>query len=103
MPRPDVRDLPRRARGDSSGYGRKLVLDVLVRGARGYISKTLGGRAIFSALQLVLVGKKFVLSIILDDDEQSRAGRLGNGDVPVDNPIHQLTRRERDVLIGLPP
>jgi len=59
----------------SGTYVRKLVLDALVRGAHGYIPKTLGGRSILSALQLVLSGEKFVPSIILDNNEQSRARR----------------------------
>jgi two-component system nitrate/nitrite response regulator NarL len=59
----------------SGTYDRKLVLDALVRGAHGYIPKTLGGRSILSALQLVLSGEKFVPSIILDNNEQSRARR----------------------------
>jgi two-component system, NarL family, nitrate/nitrite response regulator NarL len=85
----------------SGTYDRKLVLDALVRGAYGYIPKTLGGRAILSALQLVLSGEKFVPSIILDNDEQSPTDPHGDGDIPVDNPIHRLTRRERDVLAVL--
>ena len=85
----------------SGTYDRKLVLDALVRGAHGYIPKNLGGKAMLSALQLVLSGEKFVPSLILEDDEQPAPGRSGGGDVPLDNPIHRLTRRERDVLAVL--
>jgi DNA-binding NarL/FixJ family response regulator len=85
----------------SGTYDRKLVLDALQRGAQGYIPKTLGGRAMLSALQLVLSGEKFVPSIILDDDDQSLLAGQGDADFPADNPIHHLTRRERDVLAVL--
>ena len=84
----------------SGTFERKLVLDALMRGAYGYIPKTLAGKAMLSALQLIVAGEKFVPSIILDDDHAGQSG--GNGQsrapVPLDNPIHKLTRRQRDVL-----
>ncbi len=84
----------------SGTFERKLVLDALMRGAHGYIPKTLGGKAMLSALQLVVAGEKFVPSIILDDDRAGQSGDNGQSGapVPLDNPIHKLTRRERDVL-----
>lgn len=84
----------------SGTFERKLVLDALMRGAQGYIPKTLSGKAMLSALQLIVSGEKFVPSIILDDDGASHSAVTGQGaaPVPLDNPIHKLTRRERDVL-----
>ena len=84
----------------SGTFERKLVLDALMRGAHGYIPKTLGGKAMLSALQLVVAGEKFVPSIILDDVHAGQSGGdcPSGAPVPLDNPIHKLTRRERDVL-----
>ena len=84
----------------SGTFERKLVLDALMRRAHGYIPKTLGGKAMLSALQLIVSGEKFVPSIVLDDDGAGPASmsRATGAPVPLDNPIHKLTRRERDVL-----
>ena len=85
----------------SGTYDRDLVLDALARGARGYIPKTLGGKAMLSAFQLVLSGETFVPSIVLGGNEQFEPVRRGAGGGSSDNPIHRLTRRERDVLAVL--
>ena len=81
----------------SGTFERKLVLDALMRGAQGYIPKTLGGKAMLSALQLVVAGEKYVPSIILEDDGASPSDAI-DAQIRLDNPIRKLTRRERDVL-----
>ena len=81
----------------SGTFERKLVLDALMRGAHGYIPKTLGGKAMLSALQLVVAGEKYVPSIVLEDGGASPSAAI-DAQIPLDNPIRKLTRRERDVL-----
>lgn len=71
------------------------IKEALNRGAAGYIPKTLGGRAMLSALQLVLAGETFVPSLAISENEAN--GR------PVDPnaPLANLTPREREVLSHL--
>lgn len=84
----------------SGSVRRGDVLMALAAGAAGYIPKTLSGKAMFSALQLILAGETYVPSIVLPDSDSmpgqpdARKGASATGD----NPLSKLTPRERDAL-----
>lgn len=79
----------------SGAYARTDVAAALDCGAAGFIPKTLGGRALFGAINIVLAGEKYVPSEIYFDNSQS----LSDGaDQSVADVFTTLTPRERDVL-----
>jgi len=75
------------------------ILGALDFGARGFIPKTIGGKAMLSALRLILSGETYVPT-------QALAGageRLGDETISKEEgnqagPLKDLTDRERDVL-----
>lgn len=79
---------------------REEVLEALGRGAAGFIPKTLNGRALLGALQLVLAGEKFIPSLAVSEGDAKRAD--GPNGLPTagaaGGPLSKLTPRERDVL-----
>ena len=52
---------------------REEVLEAFGHGAAGFIPKTLNGRALLGALQLVLAGEKFIPSLAVSEDDAKRA------------------------------
>lgn len=52
---------------------REEVLEALGHGAAGFIPKTLNGRALLGALQLVLAGEKFIPSLVVSEADAKRA------------------------------
>ncbi len=76
---------------------RNEVINALDRGADGYIPKTLSGKAMLNALQLVVSGEKYVPSVIFTEAGGARAGGDGFA-FSGDSPLQRLTPRERDVL-----
>ena len=83
----------------SGSYHRSDVLNALDRGAHGYIPKTLSGKAMLNALQLVISGERYVPSIIFAESHPGQSmGRSNGGALAADSPLQRLTPRERDVL-----
>ena len=84
----------------SGSVRRGDVLTALAAGAAGYIPKTLSGKAMFSALQLILAGEVYVPSIVLPDSDSMPVQPDADKGAPatVDNPLSKLTPRERDAL-----
>lgn len=74
-----------------------MVREALKRGAAGFIPKELSGQAMLRALDLVMSGEAFIPALVLSD--QGSGGRDGvNRSFSDENPLGQLTRRERQVL-----
>ncbi|MBT5414508.1 MAG: response regulator transcription factor [Rhodospirillaceae bacterium] len=71
------------------------IKEALNRGAAGYLPKTLGGKAMLRALELVMAGETFVPSLALDE------GNGTAGDYDPTAPLSSLTPREREVLSHL--
>jgi two-component system, NarL family, nitrate/nitrite response regulator NarL len=68
---------------------RDLAQDVLLRGAVGFVPKTVGAKALIAAVKLMAAGETFAPMAMLDDAPQLPA------------PFDELTRREREVLEGI--
>lgn len=84
----------------SGSVRRGDVLAALAAGAAGYIPKTLSGKAMFNALQLILAGETYVPSIVLPDSDSMPGQPDADKGAPAagDNPLSKLTPRERDAL-----
>lgn len=83
----------------SGSVRRGDVLTALAAGAAGYIPKTLSGKAMFNALQLILAGETYVPSIVLpDSDSMPGQPDAGKDAAAGDNALSKLTPRERDAL-----
>ena len=82
----------------SGSYHRSDVLNALERGAHGYIPKTLSGKAMLNALQLVISGERYVPSIIFAESHPGQSMGRNGGTLAPDSPLQRLTPRERDVL-----
>ena len=79
----------------SGAFARRDVMDALDHGAAGFIPKSLGGDAMFHAINLVLSGEKFVPSLVYfqgEDVEEEAAADIDGG------LFETLTGREREVL-----
>ena len=81
---------------------REEVLTGLRHGGAGFIPKTIGGRAMLAALQLVLAGERYIPSMVLTEEDgavppvtNARKPGAGGG------PLGVLTPRECDVLLLL--
>lgn len=80
----------------SGEVNRDLVFSALGAGAAGFIPKAMGGKAMLSALRLVLSGERYVPDVVLapgqpSNDVESSCAAPGN-------PLAKLSRRERDVM-----
>ncbi len=83
----------------SGSVKRSDVLNALEHGASGYLPKTLSGKSLINALRLILSGEKYITSALLEDDgSQIRPGEIDLEGLAPDNPLRQLTNREREVL-----
>ncbi|KZB61038.1 LuxR family transcriptional regulator [Thalassospira lucentensis] len=83
----------------SGSVKRSDVLNALEHGASGYLPKTLSGKSLINALRLILSGEKYIPSALLEDDgSNSRPGEIDLDGLAPDNPLRQLTNREREVL-----
>lgn len=83
----------------SGSVKRTDVLSALEHGAAGYLPKTLSGKALINALRLILSGERYIPSALLDDDGATgRPGEIDLDGLAPDNPLRQLTNREREVL-----
>jgi len=73
------------------------IREALERGARGYVLKTINDSALKHALSLVMSGETYVPAELLQ--ERSLKGMVGpGGKGGVENPLANLTDRQRDVL-----
>ncbi|MBR9818183.1 MAG: response regulator transcription factor [Rhodospirillales bacterium] len=91
----------------SGSVKRSDVLNALEHGASGYLPKTLSGKSLINALRLIMSGEKYIPSALLEDDgSNTRPGEIDLDGLAPDNPLRQLTNREREVLAlltkGLP-
>lgn len=78
-----------------SGFvGREEVMHAIQHGAAGVIPKTLGSKAMLSALKLVLAGETYIPSIVAREGESAADMEQPAGE----GPIQGLTAREREVL-----
>ncbi|MCK5166588.1 MAG: response regulator transcription factor [Rhodospirillaceae bacterium] len=74
----------------------EVIADAMKMGARGFIPKTINGKAMRNAIRLILSGDTYTPPSDLTD-----AMQISN-DAPIDNgPIKDLTAREREILILL--
>lgn len=80
----------------SGAYAPSDIAQAFQHGAAGFIPKTMGSRAMYSALNLVLSGERFIPSAAFLDGE-IRTGETAEP-APADDPFPALTRREREVL-----
>lgn len=88
----------------SGSTRRDDIIGAMNLGAKGFIPKTISGKAMLSALRLILSGETYVPSVALDDGGAQGAGEaVGDGGR---SSLDTLTRREREVLshvaAGLP-
>lgn len=80
-----------------SGFvSRKDVLVAIEYGASGYIPKTISGKAMISALRLVLSGEKYLPADIFSGPDADHGG--GGGRFSSDNLLATLSKREWEVL-----
>ncbi len=83
----------------SGSVKRSNVLNALEHGASGYLPKTLSGKSLINALRLIMSGEKYIPSALLEDDgSNTRPGEIDLDGLAPDNPLRQLTNREREVL-----
>lgn len=79
----------------SGSYRTNDVVEALRCGAAGFVPKNLNSEAMLSAFRLVLAGEKFIPSDLFPS-------AIGSGKHDSDNPLQQLTKREREVLAKVP-
>jgi len=73
------------------------IREALERGARGYVLKTINDAALKHALSLVMSGETYVPAELLQ--ERALRGMVGpSGKGGAENPLANLTDRQRDVL-----
>lgn len=84
----------------SGDVGRREVLKAVQYGASGYLPKTLSGKSMISALRLVLSGETYVPADVFSNDEEMRDGPSAalSQNLPPDNPLSKLSKREWEVL-----
>jgi two-component system nitrate/nitrite response regulator NarL len=78
----------------------RLIREALQLNAAGFIPKDLGGRAMLSALELVLSGESYIPEAALTNFETSQARSRADA-FPKDSPLQSLTAREFEVLTFL--
>ena len=82
----------------SGRYDRKLVLDALALGAKGYVPKTTGGAAMVNALRLVLAGETYVPASVLAGASGGEDEGASAGGTDPDGVLAKLTERELEIL-----
>ncbi len=84
----------------SGAYSDPDIAKAFEAGAAGFIPKTLGSRAMYSAINLVLSGERYVPSLAFIKDEAASPVSPPEAPHPSDHddPFSDLTPRERDVL-----
>ncbi len=85
----------------SGSIEREDVVGALNQGARGYIPKTISGKAMLSAVRLILSGETYVPTIALpggDVPSVERGADAPPADSATGTPLDDLTAREREVL-----
>lgn len=84
-----------------SGVAKKCDVDACIKaGARGFFPKTLSGRALISAIELVVNGEKFIPADYKDPPELKHSSDIDYQDLEENlkaRGIH-LTRREKEIL-----
>ncbi len=78
----------------SGAYAQSDIAQAFQHGAAGFIPKTMSSRAMYSALNLVLSGERYIPSAAFLDGEI----RTDDATATADDPFRALTRREREVL-----
>lgn len=77
----------------------KSIKATIELGARGYLLKSFSEDSLRHALALILAGEIFVPSSILSVEyEEVQDMVSANDESQIRNPLHNLTRRQRDVL-----
>ena len=74
----------------------EVIIDAMKMGARGFIPKTISGKAMRNAIRLILSGDTYMPPGDLTD-----AMQLGNNTQIDSGPIKDLTPREREIIILL--
>ena len=83
----------------SGAFSKRDISIAFDHGAKGFIPKTLGSRAMFSAINLVLSGETYVPSIAYFDRQDADTGDGSRSDGAIGNDVFpSLTPREHDVL-----
>lgn len=83
----------------SGAYSQPDIARAFECGAAGFIPKTLGSRAMFSAINLVLSGERYVPSLaFIKDEATTQPVAIGSEESATESPFDRLTPRERDVL-----
>lgn len=83
----------------SGTTNQEFIKGTLKAGAKGFIPKTISGKAMLNAVRLVLSGETFVPTLALDGGDEGLAGHsAAEPKYPEDNPLAALSRREREVL-----
>lgn len=84
----------------SGAYTQPDIARAFECGAAGFIPKTLGSRAMFSAINLVLSGERYVpsLAFIRDEVSSETGPEPSVPQAATDDPFASLTPREHDVL-----
>ncbi len=77
------------------------IVGAIELGAKGFIPKTISGKAMLNALHMILAGETYVPSAVLqaaaaENGDDALAGGLGGG--AKDGPAHRLTPRQQQVL-----
>ena len=77
------------------------IVSAIEMGAKGFVPKTISGKAMLSALRMILAGETYVPSAVLraaaaENGDDERAGGLGGG--AKDGLAQKLTRRQQQVL-----
>ncbi len=77
------------------------IVGAIELGAKGFVPKTISGKAMLNALRMILAGETYVPSAVLraavaENGDDEPAGGLGGG--AMDGPAQKLTRRQQQVL-----
>jgi len=82
----------------SGTTNQEYIKGALKAGAKGFIPKSISGKAMLNAVRLVLSGETFVPFLALDGGEDPAADSAAQPSFPADSPLAALSRREREVL-----
>ena len=84
----------------SARSDKETILEAMEKGAEGYIPKTLSGRVMIRAMELVLAGEKFIPSAVIDENrgDVDPSGTISRGTTELNNLFVQLTPRQKQIL-----